>query len=71
MTPNAIAKTNHAIPLTAHDESLDLLENALLELPLYLLTILVRRGLAVQGHESAQVELGRLEELDLANVDLK
>ena len=51
--------------------TLDLLKNALLELPLHLLTLLVRRGLAVQVHESTQVELGRLEELDLADVDLK
>ena len=50
--------------------SLNLLEHTLLELPLHLLTILVRRGLAVQVHESTQVELGRLEELDLADVDL-
>lgn len=50
---------------------LDLLEHTLLELPLNLLTILVCRRLAVQCQETTQVELGRLEELDLANVDLK
>lgn len=37
---------------------LDLLEHTLLELPLNLLAILVRRRLAVQSQETTQVELG-------------
>ena len=50
--------------------TLDLLENALLELPLHLLTLLVRRGLAVQVHEGTQIKFGGLEEFDLTDVDL-
>lgn len=57
--------------MTAPEDHLDLLKNALLELPLDLLTLLVRRRLAVQVHQGTQVELGRLEELDLADVDLQ
>lgn len=47
------------------------LKNGLLELTLNLLARLVGGGLAVEGEEVAEVELGGLEELDLADVDLK
>jgi len=47
-----------------------LLQHTLLELALHLLTLLVRGRLAVESHEGAEVELGLLEELDLADVDL-
>lgn len=43
----------------------------LLELPLHLLALVISGRLAVQGKQSAQVELGGLEELDLADVDLE
>lgn len=45
-------------------------EDLLTELPLHLLTLLIRARLAVQGHQGTKVELGLLEELDLADVDL-
>src|SRR5690554_1898095 len=48
-----------------------LLQNALLELPLDPLTLLIRGGLAVERHERTEVELRRLEELHLADVDLR
>jgi hypothetical protein len=51
--------------------SLNLLENNLLELPLNLLALVVRCRLAVEGHEGAEVELGRLQQLDLADVYLE
>ena len=47
------------------------LKNGLLELALDLVALLVGGGLAVESHEGAEVELGLLEELDLADVDLK
>ena len=34
------------------------------------MALLIRARLAVQGHEGTEVELGLLEELDLADVDL-
>lgn len=46
------------------------LEDLLTELPLNLLASIVGTGLAVESHESTEVELGLLEELDLADVDL-
>lgn len=49
----------------------NLLQDTLLELPLDLLALIVRTRLAVQGHQSSQVKLGSLEELDFANVNLK
>lgn len=49
---------------------LDLLQNTLLELPLDLLSLIVRTRLAVQSHQSTKIELGCLEKLDLADVDL-
>ena len=56
-----------AFPITT---PLYLLEDRLLELALNLLTLLVRARLAVESHQGAKVELGLLEELDLADVDL-
>lgn len=47
------------------------LKNGLLELTLDLLARLVGGGLAVEREQVAEVELGGLEELDLADVDLK
>ena len=46
------------------------LEDLLTELALNLLALLIRARLAVESHQRTQVELGRLEELDLADVDL-
>lgn len=58
-------------PKVQHAGCLHLLEHSLLELlVLDLLARVVGRGLAVQREEVAEVELGRLEELDLADVDL-
>lgn len=55
----------------AHNSfSLYLLEDALLEFTLDLLAVLVGGRLAVQRHQGTQVELGRLEQLDLADVHL-
>lgn len=55
----------------AHNSfSLYLLEDALLEFTLNLLAILVGGRLAVQRHQGTQVELGRLEQLNLADVHL-
>ena len=50
--------------------ALYLLKNALLELTLHLLALLVRGRLAVESQESAEIELGSLQQLDLADVDL-
>lgn len=47
------------------------LKNGLLELTLDLLARLVGGGLAVEREQVAEVELGGLEELDLADVDLQ
>lgn len=47
------------------------LQNGLLELPLDLLALVISGRLAVEGQEGAQVELGLLEQLNLANVDLE
>jgi hypothetical protein len=49
---------------------LNRLKNGVLELALNLLALVISGGLAVEGEESTEVELGRLQELDLANVDL-
>jgi len=49
----------------------DLLQNTLLELPLNLLALVVSARLAVEGHQGTQVELGGLQQLNLADVDLK
>lgn len=50
---------------------LNSLKHPLLELPLNLLSILVCCRLAVQSHEGTEVELGGLQELDLADVNLE
>lgn len=47
------------------------LQNRLLEFPLNLVALVIRRGFTVQVQQSTEIELGRLEQLDLANVDLK
>ncbi len=49
---------------------LHVLQNLLLELALNLLALLVRGRLAVEGQETAEVELGLLEQLHLADVHL-
>lgn len=49
---------------------LNSLKDRLLELPLNLLALVIGSRLAVEGKQSTQVELGGLEELDLADVDL-
>lgn len=46
------------------------LQNLLLELPLNLLALVIGGRLAVERKESTKVELGLLEQLNLANVDL-
>lgn len=46
------------------------LQNLLLELTLHLLARLVGVGLAVEVEEGTKVELGLLEDLDLADMDL-
>lgn len=46
-------------------------KNLLLELALNLVALLVGGRLAVESHKRAKVELGRLEELDLADVNLE
>ena len=50
--------------------NLHLLEDGLLEFPLHLLAGIVLGRLAVKGEESTKIELGLLEELDLADVHL-
>jgi len=50
--------------------ALYLLENRLLELALHLLALVIGARLAVESHERTEVELGGLEELDLADVNL-
>lgn len=49
---------------------LHVLKDTLLELPLNLLALLIRGRLAVQRQQVAEVELGCLEQLDLADVNL-
>lgn len=49
---------------------LHLFQDTLLELPLHLLTLLIRARLAVKGKQSAEVELGLLQQLNLADVNL-
>lgn len=50
--------------------ALNVLQNTLLELSLDLLTLLVGARLAVESHQSTEVELGRLQQLDLADVNV-
>ncbi len=49
---------------------LHLVQNLLLELPLDLLALLICVRFAVEVKESAEVELGGLQELNFADVDL-
>lgn len=49
---------------------LDTLQNLLLELPLNLVALIISRRLPVEIQESAKVKLGRLEKLNLADVNL-
>lgn len=49
---------------------LNLLKNNILELPLDLLTLVIRTRFAVESHQGSEVELGLLQQLDLADVDL-
>jgi hypothetical protein len=55
----------------SYEAHLYLLQDNLLELALNLLAILTTARLAVQRQQSTQVELGLLQHLDLANVDLR
>lgn len=50
---------------------LNLRQNTLLELPLHLLTLVIRPRLTVESHQGTQVELWGLQELDLADVYLE
>jgi hypothetical protein len=61
------------MPSPRHPASafLNLLKNNLLELPLDLLALVIRTRLAVESHQSSEVELGLLQQLDLADVDLR
>lgn len=56
--------------LLVPSDPLHLLKDTLLELTLNLLALLVRGRLAVESQEGAQVELGLLQQLDLADVNL-
>jgi hypothetical protein len=47
-----------------------LIQHLLLKLPLNLLTLLICVRLAVEVKKSTKVELGRLQELNFADVDL-
>lgn len=47
------------------------LQDGLLEFPLHLVALVIGCGFSVQVQESTEVELGGLEELDLADVDLE
>jgi hypothetical protein len=49
---------------------LNALKDLLLEFPLNLVALVIGGRLAVKVQESAEVELGGLQELDLADVDL-
>lgn len=53
------------------ENPLNSLQDLLLELTLHLLALVISCGLAVESQEGTQVELGGLEQLNLANVDLK
>ena len=57
-------------PSLFNHDRLNILKNRLLELALDLLARVVGARLAVQTKESTKVELGRLQELDLADVNL-
>lgn len=49
----------------------DLLKDTLLELPFDLLSLIVGTGIAVESHQGTEVEFGRLQQLDLADLDLE
>lgn len=49
---------------------LHLIQHLLLEFPLNLLSVLIGVRLAVEVEEGAEVELGGLQQLDFADVDL-
>jgi hypothetical protein len=69
-TVDAVAQTQEvAHPQTAIFSNF--LQHLLLELPLNLLAGLVRSRLAVETEKSTEVELGCLEEFDLADVYLE
>ncbi len=59
----------NAVPLPT-DPPLHRLQHLLHELTLDLLALLIGGRLAVESKESAEIELGRLQELDLADVNL-
>ena len=61
------SRNPHAITQLTH---LYFIQHLLLELPLNLLTLLVCVRLAVEVKKSAKVELGCLQELDFADMDL-
>lgn len=56
--------------IRSNTNPLNLLKDALLELTLHLLALLVRGRLAVEGEQAAKVELGLLQQLNLADVNL-
>jgi hypothetical protein len=58
-------------PCHSTSDHLYLVQDSLLELTLDLLARVVLVGLTVETEKSTEVELGRLEELDLAHVDLR
>lgn len=56
--------------IQAYTSISDSLQNLLLELPLNLLALIISGGLPVEVQECTEVELGRLKELNLADVHL-
>lgn len=68
--PEETVSMPHSKSILLLSQHLHLLKNTLLELPLNLLALLVRGRLAVESHQGAEVELGLLEQLDLADVNL-
>lgn len=69
--PRGIADENLPFAFPKTTNPLYGLKDRLLELALNLLASIIGAGLAVESHEGTEVELGSLEELDLADVDLK
>lgn len=55
---------------SASIKNLNAFKNRFLELPLNLVTLVIGRRLSVQVKQRTEVELGGLEKLDLADVDL-
>ena len=60
----------YLIPLQ-NEKPLNSLKDGLLELPLHLLALVVGSRLTVESEQSTEVKLGRLEQLNLANVNLE